>query len=487
MRLRLPGHHAPAWVLAESASTALFSMVSLLLVGRVIGPEAMGAATIALAAFLVLDVLAASLFTDALVQLPGLGPRHAGSAVAVGTGAGALAGLLLAGAAPLLAAGSGVPEVAPLALALAPLLPFSAWSGATAGLMLRRHRYRLLAARALAGQPLALALALLLAREGFGAWSVIASQAALTLTTALMLLAFARPLARPALDPAALRELWPVAGPQIAAVAVMVGRYRLFLLALGLVAAPSVVALSHVAFRLLDGALVVVFQSISRISLPRFCAVQADRQRLAEAFGDVAQLQALMGLPICAGVALVAPAMVQALLGPDWADAAAAAQVVGFAAAIGFVYGDANALFVAVGRARRNLTIALSSLALPLGLLALLRPGTPAEVALCWAAPSVVLPPLLGWLCLREIGRSPLWLLRRVAPALLATAAMAAAVLGLQAALPMRAFATLLASTGLGAAVYLAVAAAALRLRMPRALAASPPSEVPRVAAAPAL
>jgi len=66
--------------LAETATAASFSLLSMLLVGREIGPQAMGLATIAIAAFVLLDVLASSLFTDALVQHPRLGPNHAGSA-----------------------------------------------------------------------------------------------------------------------------------------------------------------------------------------------------------------------------------------------------------------------------------------------------------------------------------------------------------------------------------------------------------------------
>ncbi len=260
---------------------AAFSMLSMLLVGREIGPQALGLATIALAAFVLLDLLSASLFTDALVQHPRLGPNHAGSAATACALAGAAGAVALACAGPLLAAVAGAPEVAALACALAPLLPLSAWSGAVSGLMLRQHRFGLLAARALLGQPIALGAGLLAAAEGFGPWALIANQVTATLTTFGLLLLFAgRAAGAPRLDRGALRDLWPVAGPQIAAIFVAVGKYRLFLLALGLVAGHTVVALSHAAFRLLDGPLGIVFQSVGRIGLPRLCAERADRARL---------------------------------------------------------------------------------------------------------------------------------------------------------------------------------------------------------------
>ncbi len=198
---------------------------------------------------------------------------------------------------------------------------------------------------------------------------------------------------------------------------------------------------------------------------------RADPARLAEAFGEMAQFQALLGLPVTVGIALVAPAMVQALLGPEWREAGRAAQVVGFAAAIGFLTGDAGSLFVALGKAKRNLALAVVSLVVPLALLLAVRPSTPAAVALCWAGQSILLPPATAWIALRELGRSPFWLLEKTAPALLATGCMTAAVLAMQAFVPMRPSTELLASVACGGVVYVTVAAVLLGMRLPPALA----------------
>ena len=99
-----------------------------------------------------------------------------------------------------------------------------------------------------------------------------------------------------------------------AGVAVNVGRYRVFLPALGLAVPQASLAVSHFAFRLVDAALGVVWQCAGRLAMPRLCALQGDREAMAEAYGDIAQLQALLGLPVCAGIALVAPDLVAVLL-----------------------------------------------------------------------------------------------------------------------------------------------------------------------------
>ena len=468
--LRLPAPTSPAWVLAESATSAAFSLISMLVIGRVIGPEAAGTGMIAIAAFMLLDIAGATLFTDAVVQYPKLTGRHAASALAGATLVGGVTGLALAGMAPWLAGQVDAPEVLALCLALAPLLPISAFAGAASGLVLRQSRYRLLAMRVLIGQPAALLVGLSLAGTGFGPWAMIGNQVMATLAAFLLLACFGRVGWPTVLDRAALRALWPVAGPQVLAVFVLVGRYRVFLLALGFVAAESVVAICHFAFRMLDAALVMVWQTTSRLSLPRLCALHHDREALADSYGELAQLQALLGMPLAAGIALTAPDLVQALLGPAWHQSAQAAQIVGIGAVLTFIHGDSTSLFVARGKPRWNVAIAATSSLVPLLGLIIFQPTTPSGVALTWASQTLVLPPVVTWIVLRELGRSPLWLLRQVAPAVVATAALATVVIALELVVRLSAGAELVMAAVLGALAYVAVAWLMLGGRLPRAL-----------------
>jgi O-antigen/teichoic acid export membrane protein len=468
----LPGTRSPSWVLAETATSAVFSFFSLMWIARVIGPEAAGLGAVAIAAFLLADLACSSLFTDALVQRASLSERHVRSAVTVQVLVGVGAALALALLAPVIAGAADAPEVQPLVLALAALLPFSAFSGACAGLVLRAQRYRLLAMRALLGQPLALVAGLLTAAEGHGAWALIAQQATATAVVFALMLALGRHGARPAVDRRALADLWPVAGPQILSVVVLVGRYRLFVLALGVVTTEAVVAVCNVGFRLLDSALSVVWSSVSRLSVPRLSALQGNRAALAEAYGHLAQLQALMGMPVAAGIALTAPDLIRALLGPAWLEAADATRLVGWVAVFSFCWGDPGSLFLALGKTKRNLALSVGALVVPLAALLALRPATPVGVALCWASSAVFMAPWLAWLVLGELERSPWWLLGRIAPALGATAAMAAAVLLLQetVARGLPPLARLVVCAVVGALVFSAVAWLALGRQAPRGL-----------------
>ena len=474
IRRLLPASTAPSWVLAETSVSAVFALVSMLLVSRTIGPAAAGIGAVSIAAFLVLDLFGGSMMTDALIQWRRLEPRHASSATTLTVLTGVLTGIVLVLAGQVLSHVTGHPEIAPLTLALAPLLPLSAFSGVGSGLVLRERRYRLLAMRVFIGQPIGLVLALLVAHHQGGPWAMVALQGGNTATVFLLFLLTRAAPVRPALDRAALADLWPVAGPQLMSVVMLAGRYRVFIIGLGMITSGSVVAVCNVGFRLLDAVLTVVSGSTLRITLPRLSALQDDPVGFARAFGETAQFQALLGWPIAAGVALTATNLVVGLMGPQWQSAAQGTRVVACTALLGYFYGDAGSLWISINRTRINLMTACAALLVPLIGLLLLHPQTPAQAALCWGATTLVLMPINMTLVLRQLHRSPLWLMRWLWPAAAGTAAMAVAVLAADPVLPRQPLLALLCQAGLGAIVYALVAFVALGRRLPAALRTHP-------------
>ena len=470
MRRLLPSATSPSWVLGETGVNAVFSLMSMLAVSRTIGPTATGIGAVAIAAFLLLDLIGGSMMTDALIQWRRLEQRHARSAMTLTVLTGCATALVQVAAGFVLASTTGHPQIIPLSLALAPLLPLSAFSGVGSGLVLREHRYRLLAMRVFIGQPVGLLLGLLLAHADAGAWAMVALQGGNTVVVFLLFLLTRAAPVRPMLDRGALGDLWPVAGPQLLSVVMLAGRYRVFIIALGTITSASVVAICNVGFRLLDSVLTVVSGSTLRITLPRLSALQDDPPAFAEAYGETAQFMALLGWPIATGVALTASNLVAGLMGPQWASAAQATRVVACTALLAYSYGDAGSLWVSIGKTWINLMTAAAALLVPVTGLLLLRPQTPGQAALCWGATALVLAPINMFLVTRQIRRSPLWLMRWLWPAAAGTAAMAAAVLLIGPFLPKQPLLALLCQAGLGAAVFAPVAFAALGRRLPRAL-----------------
>lgn len=471
MNIRVPGPHASIWVVAESMASAVFSLISLLMIGRVIGPAAAGLGVIPISAFILLEVLTAALFPDALVQRRHLTRRHTDSAVTAAVVLGALCGLMMAAGAALLDFGELDRGAVPLWLALAPLLPLAAFSGTISGLLLREQRFRMLSMRLLIGQPMALGFGLLTAKAGLGAWAMVAVQVVSVLITFVLMLSAVRGRFAPYFDWPALADLLPVALPTVTGVFVMLGKYRFFLLALGFLVTPVVLALSNFAFRLLDAALALVWQCVAKIGISRLCALQDDRNALAEAYGDLTELQAILGFAICGGVAVTSHDLVAVLMGPSWAASSTAIGVAAVASTLNFVAGDYTSLFVAVGKAKRNFYVAVCSVVVPLLALLILMPTTPATAAIAWCAQAIVLPPILTIVVLRELDRPLLWLLRKLFPGAIGCAAMIASVMTMQRTVFMEPVARLSGSVILGAVVFILVTWIAIGRRSPRALA----------------
>ncbi len=477
MRRVLPSATSPSWVLAETGVGAAFSLLSMLVVSRTIGPEAAGVGAMAIAAFLLLDLFGGSMMTDALIQWRRLEPRHASSAATLTVLTGIAMGVVLALAGILLSSTTGHPQIASLTWALAPLLPLSAFSGVGSGLVLRQQRYRLLAMRVFIGQPVGLMLGLLVAHGHGGAWAMVALQGGNTLVVFLLFLVTRAAPVRPMLDRAALADLWPVAGPQLLSVVMLAGRYRMFIIALGMITTGSVVAVCNVGFRLLDSVLSIVSGSTLRITLPRLSALQDDPAALAQAYGETAQFQALLGWPIAAGVALSAHNLVIGLMGPQWAGAADGTRITACAALLAYSYGDAGSLWVSIGKTRMNLLTATAALLVPIIGLLVMHPQTPAQAALCWGATALVLAPINMVLVTRRIHRSPFWLMQWLWPAAAGTAAMAIAVLAVEPMLPKAPLLALVCQAVLGGAVFGLVAFLALGRRLPHALKVHPAAD----------
>jgi len=474
---RIPGPSAPAWVLAESLASAMFSFGSLLLIGRVIGPAAAGLGGLPIASFLLLEIVAGALFSNSLVQRTALSHKHVGSAVVTSLALGLLCAVLLVVVTPLFGSAAEVPMLRALSLALAPLLPMAAFAGTVSGLLLRERQFRMLSLRLLIGQPVALACGLAAARLGGGAWAMVAVQVVAVVITFVLMLSSARARVRFAFDLSALRDLLRIALPSLLGTFVSCGKYRFFLIGLGAFVAPAVLALSNFAFRFLDALLSLVFQGIGRIGVSNLCRLQHDRDALAEYYGELTRLLALIGFALCAGVALVAPDLVCVLMGPAWAPSGRALVVAASVSSLSCLFGDYASLFLAVGKPRLNLLLAIFSMGVSISALLALRPHTPMQAALAWSAEAAVLAPVMTGLVLRELDRPLRWLAMKILPAVIATLAMILAVcLAQQIPFPDR-VTRLISAVAVGAVTYGAVAWIALGRTLPVAFTHAPARE----------
>jgi O-antigen/teichoic acid export membrane protein len=89
---------------------------------------------------------------------------------------------------------------------------------------------------------------------------------------------------------------------------------------------------------------------LSEIAFPSYAKLQGDRERLKKSFGRVFQLSTFMSLPACVGLALVAPVLVDVVLGDKWHGAVLPLQILMFGQLLKSIASTGSPLFVGTGK-----------------------------------------------------------------------------------------------------------------------------------------
>lgn len=162
-------------------------------------------------------------------------------------------------------------------------------------------------------------------------------------------------------------------------------------------------------------------------------AAQHDPAALRSIALRVTEALALVVLPACIGLSLVANNLVPLVLGEQWLMMVAPLQVLAVAAGLRAVTPILPQLLVVVGRNRDMMRVnVVGAVVMPIAFVAGSRWGV-AGVALAWLAAypvAVALP--MATLALRSIGLAPLAYLRAFVPSVTGVVLMAGAVIGLR-------------------------------------------------------
>ncbi|HYE51381.1 MAG TPA: lipopolysaccharide biosynthesis protein [Azospirillaceae bacterium] len=337
------------WVVLESGGVSLLSLVTVLVLARLIGPEEFGVAGLALSIVQILYVVAETLFHDAVVQRRDLRGEHIDSAIWCSI----LVGAVLAAAcwfgAPYAEQLFHAPGLAPLLAWMGLSLVFGGATGVMTALLRRDLNFKRVAARSLAGRLLGAAAGLVLALQGFGVWALVAQQLAISFACAAAL--WISPPYRPRLRivPKALGELLRFALPAFTAAFLWQTNLRLFILLTGWLLGPAAVGYLSVALKVVDTARQLVSSALQQLSLPLFSRCQDDREALRRGFKAATELTALTTLPLFAGLFVLAEEVVPFVLGAKWMPAVPLIQVLCVISMAQLVRQFGNATLTAVG------------------------------------------------------------------------------------------------------------------------------------------
>lgn len=327
-------------------------LVATAVLARVLAPEDFGLVALALVLISVADVIGDAGVAQALVYLPQT-RRRTDAALATAVG---FSGTLVAAAwltAPVVAGFFGRAEVTDLLRVLSFALLLGATASVPEALLRKNLQFRRTVGANLAKAGVTGAVSIALAVGGAGAWALVWGQLAglVVLNVVLWSLVDHRP------DLRLWRLTWAESSPLVrygltVASAMLLSKviFDVDYVIVGRLLGAEELGLYALAFRLPELAVLSVFSIVSAVAFPVYRRASHDPDRLRRGYLTAVRLQGVYGAAAGVGIAVLAPALVLVILGPQWEASAVPLTALGLYAALRSLGVGAQDVYKAIGR-----------------------------------------------------------------------------------------------------------------------------------------
>jgi teichuronic acid exporter len=309
------------WLLSSSVLQSLLGLVVLAILARLLLPSDFG---LVAAAHIVLGFaqLTSQLGVGAaLVQLPTLDERHVRTGFTFSFAFGLLLACIMWLLSPFLAQAFRLPELAPVIQLLTWMFPLQAVSSVSSNLIQRDLNYRRLAGVDVASYSVGYGgVSITLALLDFGVWALVWGSLAQSAIAALLYFKLQPHSVRPQWNWPALRELLSFGSAfTISGIfnylarkgdSFVVGRW------LG----AGALGIYNRAYGLMNASNSIVGQVVNKVFFPAFAKIQDDKQRLSTSYRRSMGIVAFLMFPTGAICWVLAPEIVDVLLGDQWHD-----------------------------------------------------------------------------------------------------------------------------------------------------------------------
>jgi O-antigen/teichoic acid export membrane protein len=322
------------WTLLAYASNKAVTVGTTLVLARLLTPEDFGIVALALLVIVALSFLRDLGLNGALILRQDLDRRAKGTLLTLMLGTGALLGLALAAASPLVAELMDEPRLDEVTAALSATLLLGGVTWFYEALLQRelefRKRFYSLAAQSLTNAAVALPLAAL----GAGVWSLVAGQLASTVAFGAALLAVAPYRVRPAFDrDAAVDALRTGRGFLLQAFGGFAQQNADYLV-VGRVLGAAPLGYYSMAYRLAELPYYAIAEPVARVTFPAFARMRSRGEDIRPSFLSGLRLVALVTCPVGVILSGAAEPFTHAILGDAWLAMIGPLAVLGVWAAI---------------------------------------------------------------------------------------------------------------------------------------------------------
>lgn len=339
-------------MLGQTIGSKLASFVSQIVLARLLSPHDFGLVALAYAAVAFAGVIRQTGIQQILIQRQKHFRRWANPAFWFELTVGVATMVMLAATSPVVAALFHNHALTGLILIIAAAAPLSPWYVVANARLMIDMRFKAIALVNVAFTTTTMALSILLAWRGFGAYSFVIPLPIASLVRVSLLWSLARPRVR--IRPQLRRWKYLIEDSGHMLVSGFLGSVIFWAgnIAMGLMHPKSAVGDYFFAFNLSTQVSQLLSQNLGSVLLPALSKLQHDIQRQSAALVRASRLLAFISIPSCLLLAVAATPIVEMVFGAKWAPAVPVLEILAVGTAIGIPGAPSIAALQSQGRFR---------------------------------------------------------------------------------------------------------------------------------------
>ena len=416
------------WSVIQTSGTQVFSLVTFLVLARLLTPETFGLVALADVFLAFMQIFLDQGFAKALIQREELEPEHKDAAFWSQVATGLILATITVLAASAIAGIFEQPKLIPILRWLSIIFIINSLSRVHNALLSREFSFKIIALRSLWATLVSGIVGIGMAVAGYGVWSLVA----LNITAQLFSLLFTwntvewRP--RWQFSPKHFGDLYSFGVYILALKFVQFFNKRSDNLLIGYFLGETALGYYAIAYRILEIMTQLLVKTIDKVALPTFARLQTEPDRFRELFYQTTQYTCLMASPVYLGVAILAPELIVSLFGQQWIPAISVMQILAFEGIVLSISLFHRSVFVSMGKpllaVRINLVNATANV---IACSIAVRSGINA-VAVAYVVSSYLVFPVSQWAVNRLIKIESMAFLRQFVTPLFSSAVMVSAI-----------------------------------------------------------
>lgn len=348
-------------------SKTLLQLGSTVLLARMLAPDDFGLLAMVAAIVGLAELVRDFGLSGAIVQAKEIGDRLWSSLLWLSVALGAALMLLVAAAAPFIAALYGEPRLILITLVLSPALLINGICTPLQTKLQRDLRFTLLAKLEVSTMLLSVGVAIAGAALGWGVWSLVAMNAAGALYRLVVLVWCAKPHFGPPRISGSVFPFLTSGGSIFGSQLLNYAARNVDNVVVGSFLGPAVLGYYSRAYSLLIMPLSQINGPLSRVALPVLSRLQDQPDRFRRYISASLLVISYVSLPAFAVLAGVAFPLVELLLGPKWSPTAAIFQLLAIAGLAQPLSSAVGWLFISLNRMHQQLLYSLVAQPLLIG------------------------------------------------------------------------------------------------------------------------